>query len=410
MSEKYQKDFLYLVKSYIGPSSMEALKFLINRYYERISKQGDKRERVWTTLREVVEENRRKAFLKETPIDRVFSTEHLNLLNELPLVEFDEIKVSGKRIGPNRLKKEDATRVLEHFAFISRLGRKIMLGYPYWVKDASGKKSLFPSSLPEALVKLTAFFRSPKYRAMFCRHMAEFRGEEFVDMELPEFTPEVAGKALEIIHQMVNDSKDQFRQQKQATDFYNEVDKFYHNLAEKVYVFSTTSGLVIKDEYLGNIATGKNPYRKVYFDAIYNTDIEVHYQLDPRTTIRSLEGSKWSFEENVKHFSRILGKPNIEITEADFSEAKWKKYYTLSSPTLGVNFSNRREGKKIHHGINVNMWDTPQESAFSDVQEHFMKGAKGEPVKPFGLSFSPQEAEDLALEVLERWRRQHLKR
>lgn len=409
MNEKYQKDLFHLVKSYVGPSTMEALKFLVNRYYEQISQQEGKREEVWATLREVVEENRRKAFFKEASIDNVFSPEHLQLFGQLPAIDFDEIRVNGKRIGPNRLKREEATRVLEHLAVVSRLGRRIMLGYPYWVKDASGNKTLFSTSLPEALMKLAAFFRPPKYRTMFCRHMAETRGEEFVDMEWPEFTPEVNEKGLAFIYELVNDSKDKFHQQKQATDFYNDVCRFYHNSAEKVYVFSTTSGLVIIDEYRGNMELGKNPYRKVYFDQIYKTDIEVHYQLDPRTTIRCLQDSKWRFEENAEHFGRIMRKPNIEITEADFSKASWKKYYTLSSPTIGVNFSTRGKGKKIQHGISVDMWDDPQESVFSDIQKCYMKGAQKEPIKPLGLSLTPKEAEDLAVEVLERWRKQYLK-
>lgn|GEM_PF-6482410 len=145
--------------------------------------------------------------------------------------------------------------------------------------------------------------------------------------------------------------------------FYNRSLALYCPEAGSMNIFSTSSGIVIPEEYRGDPNKKKNPYRKKYFDTgIGSTNayqLPKHYQWDSELTAKNLwkgyleaNKSRGYKDEAVGVLSRFLQVPNLEITEAPFRDEPWKVFFTLVSDKTLV-LSERGESRKINHGFMV---------------------------------------------------------
>lgn len=131
---------------------------------------------------------------------------------------------------------------------------------------------------------------------------------------------------------------------------------------QEVFVFATTSGLVIPLEFRGDESRQKNTYRYSYFtDGILHglqSGCHVRYQFDTSSTSTGLKDD-WKKADNKPKFeedaARILAtfmmEPNIEITSGTFSPMDERRWLTLSSERWVVISARDKASKKLVHGL-----------------------------------------------------------
>lgn len=113
--------------------------------------------------------------------------------------------------------------------------------------------------------------------------------------------------------------------------FYNRSLALYSPEAGSMNIFSTSSGIVIPEEYRGDRIKKKNPYRKKYFDVGIGSpnayQLPKYYQWDSEVTAKNLwkryleaKKSQEYRDEAVDVLAKFLQVPNLEITEAPFKE------------------------------------------------------------------------------------------
>ena len=171
-----------------------------------------------------------------------------------------------------------------------------------------------------------------------------------------------------------------FESLRTSDDFYDS--KMLYQKNRNVYVFATTSGLIVPEEYYGallptKLATiskgveAKNPLRLSYFnDGILHglrSGCRVHYQFDMKRTGDAFrQGYKNANDKNiyVEEASNILldyfKEPNIEISQSVFEEEgsllkfDWRNWLTLISEKYVVLSARQPETKKMVHGLILN--------------------------------------------------------
>ncbi len=148
-----------------------------------------------------------------------------------------------------------------------------------------------------------------------------------------------------------------------SQEFYEEGIKFYCNQGadSEVFIFSTTSGLVVPREFTGDAS--KNHYRYQYFikGILGRTSCNRIYQWERYRTAKELargykkcasnEAKAKYRNDAYKTLSRFSKAPNLAIYEVDHF-TPWKEWFTLVGPQK-QQLSIRGENKKgkIGHGI-----------------------------------------------------------
>lgn len=165
-----------------------------------------------------------------------------------------------------------------------------------------------------------------------------------------------------------------------SEDFYDT--KVIYNLSRTVYVFSTTSGLFIPEEYYGALLAKhlnplkttseedikdiryKNPLRYSYFiEGIFHGlkhGCNINYQLDnERTKAMVLSGQKKFHqyrEKAVEILSKYLASNNLEISAGSFEkdsnlEFDWRNWLTIVSDKFTVLSARQSDTKTLAHGL-----------------------------------------------------------
>lgn len=401
--EEKVEEFVRFVTERFGKGCGDTVRLIIEHYQIFTEKRSDEKEEVFRELEKKIKDAH-EALFKGTKEREVLSEDDYRLFTKLPKFELDELRIGRHKIDSSRLDKEDATKLLYYFGILSREDGKITIGLPF-----SGKGLKFLEVLEEAILNFAPLFVSPKHRALFLKRVTSARGERDVSDEIErefDLSLEQTNDKLTFIYEVSivlgELFDDRFQHIGHPEDFYKNLQIFYAPSSKKVHVYSTTSGLVVWEEYEGRDypEPRKNRYRRTYFDFLRVSDVEIFYQLDPFTTAKALFNSRKSLEESAEHFSKFLQRPNMEISIADFSKAEWKKFYTLVSPRCGIAFSTREpELKRISKGViasslGVNMYPI--------IEEYYEREDK-DVIKPLGKELSGKEAEELAMEVIDRW-------
>ncbi len=148
-----------------------------------------------------------------------------------------------------------------------------------------------------------------------------------------------------------------------SQEFYEEGRRFYsgQGAGATVYVYSTTSGLVIPREFRGDAS--KNHYRYVYFTKgiLGRAAADRVYQWERHRTAKELaEGCEQAAgpsakaeyrREAIETLSRFSARRNLAILEADHFSA-WKEWNTLVGPRRHqVSMRSEDLKGKIGHGV-----------------------------------------------------------
>jgi hypothetical protein len=200
-----------------------------------------------------------------------------------------------------------------------------------------------------------------------------------------------------------------------AVDFYTRIQKLYASEAadrHQVFVFSTTSGLVVKEQYLGSDTMKTSQFRRPYFDFLRNSRAQIFYQFDPQTTWHGEKGiarSPLPLREHEEHFARFLQLPNLEVSELAFgtAETRWRREYTIVTSRGEVAFSSRSpEVKEISEGLIATdgFWAKEELQPYKAIQCLYREQLPcGRTVKAIGEVLSPGEARQRAAETFRRW-------
>ncbi len=166
---------------------------------------------------------------------------------------------------------------------------------------------------------------------------------------------------------------------RRSQEFYEEGIKFYRNQGEsEVFIFSTTSGLIIPQEFRGDAA--KNTYRYNYFTKglLGNTQCIRIYQWERYRTSKALatgynkltdRASRQQYLEEAYETLRHFANANrLAIYEVDHFSS-WKEWHTLSGPRRQQLSIRSEHGRgAIGHGV---LYDAAAFRARSDL----LKGA-----------------------------------
>jgi len=167
---------------------------------------------------------------------------------------------------------------------------------------------------------------------------------------------------------------------KSSEDFYDS--KVLYQKSYNIFVFATTSGLFIPDDYYGallshivdveaNKVQHKNPLRLSYFtDGILHGirhGCTVRYQFDEK---RSLEAIKEGYHNAIAKdkykeiaatiLSHFFEENNIEISKSSFEESgsrlqyDWRNWLTLVSEKFVVLSARQPKTKEMVHGLILN--------------------------------------------------------
>jgi hypothetical protein len=224
-----------------------------------------------------------------------------------------------------------------------------------------------------------------------------------------------------------------FESLRNSDDFYDS--KVLYQKNRNVYVFATTSGLMVPEEYYGSLLSRKlrtknkgvaekNPLRLSYFnDGILHgirNGCRVHYQFDiKRTSAAFKQGYMYADEKNkyLEAASTILfeyfNEPEIEISQSVFEEEgsilknDWRNWLTLVSEKYVVLSARQPETKKMVHGLilDSNLFNAmlpsnvDSDNVFDIAKDLFEKGNHGF-IKELMKTKSLEEARDFINKLL----------
>lgn len=361
-------------------------------------------------------------------VENTIDKEMLALFCAFPRFTFREFRIGSKHVGADRLDKDPGTRVFHDFGVVSPCPDGIMLGYPLTRRGIGSDPDetvVPPWSYDMAVSKLAYAFHEPGIRASFLQHVAQHRQRPSPaagsDGQAVARGLEDASASLDYLWNWIRESVKQsiikVAEQRDTPSFYNDIQTFYGEGA--IHVYSTTSGLVVIEEYTGGDEQKKSLQRKAYFDALGGSRIPIYYELDPRSTARgTLKKSKRSDEDNATHFARFLMRPNIEVSEGDFDSPReaWKKRYTLVSSSCGVAYSQRnpelKKDDKISNGMTAGKQIFLQlgQEAYNVADKFYRAETEsGKTVfKRMGDALAEDEAFALALGKIREWRKSYL--
>ena len=300
----------------------------------------------------------------------------MELLKNIPCIKLPELK----GIGPLDLIK---TRLF----YLSVLGlidrRFITTGY----LKPRPEDPLIPTNLSYVPLNLASFVDEKNLRdividavsGLYSLPRPSLYFREDIAQELrEEFYDRIKVLLIRVKHKF----KENIEPLQDSLNFYNRSLALYTPESESMHIFSTSSGIVIPEEYAGDLIKKKNPYRRKYFDkgiaspSAYS--LPKYYQWDSETTPKNLWKGYMEAEDKEKYKERAVGVltkflqvPNLEITEAPFREDPWKIFFTLVSGRTIV-FSERGEARKINKGIIVNQEVLKQNKEYYDEIASFL--------------------------------------
>jgi hypothetical protein len=356
----------------ITDKNLDALQFLMDKYDNFIDKHGKRRATVYDSIE--------KALLKQiSDLISVGKTESLDVvpeevfrtLAEMDRLTFDSVDIGKVKIHGKDLHKHPDTAPLFYagvYGWASKEDRKVALGYT--IGDGMER---MPDSISLSLKNIDNLFSGRTYRSLLAHQLSHQYGLDVSNvppLDSWSISEEDFSHCLKLLNEAVSYLRRKYGERFTAIQdvftFYEQAISLYTPSSEKIYIYSTTSGLVVPEEYFGDTRQMKSDYRRKYFDTgiagKQAGELPKLYQWDKDTTARSLwEGfrrkSKDGFGDMYKKsaadiLTQFLMVPNLEISEASFDSAPWKKYMTLNT-AKSILFSVRDKEikQKIAHGF-----------------------------------------------------------
>jgi|GEM_PF-6238972 len=358
-------------KGFISAKTLDAIKYQVDQYAYWVDKNHLQRKRVFESINGGVIKRIGELCEKKDPDIEVIPEDIFKEISEnLKDFSLDEIKLqkSIKGISPENLHTDPATAPLFFTGFYGRREYKIRLGYT--IQEEAEKK--LPGSIVIALKNLDNLVEANYLRKLFMEqinqqyHLSGI-SERYLGSTQPpvEEVEEFIRRIRETLVYLRKKFEEDYIPVQDSFAFYDQGQSLYTPLSGEIFIFATSSGIVIPEEYTGDIAQKKNPYRRKYFDrGIAGKpawELPKFYQWDANETALQLWKNFQKCPEEVRNLYKeraidllasFFQVPNLEITEIDFTNSPWKLHFTLVSHQ-GILFSVRKTEikKKISHGI-----------------------------------------------------------
>ncbi len=239
--------------------------------------------------------------------------------------------------------------------------------------------------------------------------------DQLTNVSLAPFNETLRDYYLDVISQAKLRSNAWFINLDNAVNFYLRIQTLYQSRADNshdVYVFSTTSGLVVKEQYLGSDEMKTSHFRRTYFESIRDQRCRIFYQLDPTTTWHGPKGlarSSLPISEHEAHLATFLEMQNLELSEISFDtpETCWRREYTIVTSRDEVAFSSRSaEIKEISEGLIATdgFWSAQKMHPWHAVKNLYREQlAQGRIIKRAGEKLTKADARKVAAETFRRW-------
>ncbi len=237
------------------------------------------------------------------------------------------------------------------------------------------------------------------------------------DIDLTQYHEFLRQYMRDVLRSAESITKSWFVNLPEAEKFYLHIQTLYgpdgNGFLPEVFVFSTTSGLVVKEQYHGSNIMQTSRWRRDYFEFLRTSGCKIYYQLDPKSTWKSPKGlnsSQLPMEAHQRHFASFLQIANLELTETSFElpENAWRREYTIVSSRGEVAFSNRSmAAKEISEGLiaTKRFYDQTLKDPFPIIRtlyDHQLRPSQI--IKKLGESLTESEANERASETFQRWR------
>jgi len=361
MPSKIEKEFekfisLLVEKGYLSQKEVNGVRFLTESYASMQEKVGKTKSDVFQKIGELIVE-----LLLENIVEKkggkFFNQKLIDSFKKVPDLRLSDLK----GLTPSELMEK---RLFQIAVFGITPDRLITTGN----LKANPEDPYIPSNLCISLLNLGNLFDKADFRNIIIKHVRRLYGLEgrryyFGPMLSEEEKDEFYLQLKYLLYNIKWEFREQAEDLGDSHTFYNRSLSLYVPPSGTIHVFSTSSGIVIPEDYRGDIKKEKNPYRRKYFNegiAAPNANkLPKYYQWDSEGTAKGLwEGyeekgeSKDYKKEAIEILAKFLKVPNLEITEAPFREAPWKEFFTLVTDKTLV-LSERGEIRKINHGLMV---------------------------------------------------------
>jgi len=329
---------------------------LAERYAEFQETQGKKKEEAYALIGEKLSEKILEN-VSQKKAGGLVDEKMMELLKNIPCIKLPELKGKGAL---------DLTKT--RLFFVAVLGltddKQITTGY----LKANPEDPFIPTNICFVPLNLGSFVDEKNLRDIVIDAVSKLYNLPrpllyFREDVKPELREEFYDRTKVMLTRVKHKFKESIEPLQDSLNFYNRSLMLYTPESQSIHIFSTSSGLVIPEEYTGDPLKKKNPYRRKYFDegiASPNAyTLPKYYQWDSETTPKNLWKSYAEAKDKERYKSQavdVLAKflqvPNLEITDAPFREDPWKIFFTLVSGKTIV-FSERGEARKINHGLMV---------------------------------------------------------
>jgi len=356
--EKEFKEFIsgLLEKGIINNREADYLTAFTELYVDFQEKSGKTKEEIYSEIGNEIGKRLLENIIEKKG-GKFLDQKLLKLLEEVPGIKLSEIK----GLTPSRMTYE---KLFQLAVFGLTEDKFITTGY---LKNKP-EDPYIPTNLCFALLNLGNLVDDEDLRSIVLNKVLELYGLKRGSYSLPtNISAGIRDEFYQYLKYLLYRIKWTFRENvedlQDSLVFYNRSLALYSPEAGSMNIFSTSSGIVIPEEYRGDQIKKKNPYRRKYFDEGIGSpnayQLPKYYQWDSEVTAKNLwkryleaKRSREYREEAVGTLAKFLQVPNLEITEAPFREEPWKVFFTLVSDKTLV-LSERGEARKINHGFMV---------------------------------------------------------
>jgi len=356
--EKEFKEFIsgLLEKGIINNREADYLTAFTELYVDFQEKSGKTKEEIYNEIGNEIGKRLLENIIEKKG-GKFLDQKLLKLLEEVPGIKLSEIK----GLTPSRMTYE---KLFQLAVFGLTEDKFITTGY---LKNKP-EDPYIPTNLCFALLNLGNLVDDEDLRSIVLNKVLELYGLKRGSYSLPtNISAGIRDKFYQYLKYLLYRIKWTFRENvedlQDSLVFYNRSLALYSPEAGSMNIFSTSSGIVIPEEYRGDQIKKKNPYRRKYFNVGIGSpnayQLPKYYQWDSEVTAKNLwkryleaKKSREYIDEAVGVLAKFLQVPNLEITEAPFREEPWKVFFTLVSDKTLV-LSERGEARKINHGFMV---------------------------------------------------------
>lgn len=367
-------EFLKFLSAFVPQQSIDGAKYVIDEWitWADSIEYKDQALEIWSVIDQICRDIFNNSRPDVNRINELICISVPDVFKKFPIWNRDALRIAGKDIDPTELFKDPFTCILAWCGILGVHNGNVVPGYLL-----NDKGNYLYEGFLGSLSYFCHLFSNPAWRLLIVSQISKQYGLNFGNGK--ELLGNISSSQDDLhtlaylLKKATGWAESTFNEQyicmPTADSFYSQCLCSYHPRLMEQHVFSTTPGAAIPVETYGGKIVKKHLARPDYFNfgllGPGSENIKICYQWDFINAAIKLteEQEKAEVEgrglehkrEAIKILSRFLVRPNIELSEGQFSGIwSWKKSFTLVSERR-VAFSSRdKKLKKINNGIWIN--------------------------------------------------------